>query len=65
MCLWGSAANGQSPCFDCNKARFPDEFAICRTPQLAELDNLVGRLQLPQIDERKPFADKIGIPFGG
>jgi uncharacterized protein len=38
----GSVAKAQSPSFDCGKARFPEEFVICRTPQLAELDNLVA-----------------------
>ncbi len=62
--LFGSLANAQSPSFDCNKARFPDEFAICRTPQLAELDNLVaaGYAYLKSTRGR-PFADEIGIPF--
>jgi hypothetical protein len=35
-------ALAQSPSFDCSKARLPDEFVICQTPQLAELDNLVA-----------------------
>jgi uncharacterized protein len=63
-CLSGSAANAQNPSFDCNKARLPDEFAICRTPQLAELDNLVaaGYAFLKSTGGR-PFADEIGIPL--
>jgi uncharacterized protein len=60
----GGAAHAQRPSFDCSKARFPDEFVICRTPQLAELDNLVaaGYAYLKSIRGR-PFADQIGIPF--
>ena len=62
--LPGSPANAQSPSFDCNKARFPDEFTICRSPQLAELDNLVaaGYAFLKSMRGRS-FADEIGIPF--
>ena len=30
------------PSFDCTKARQPDEFTICATPALAELDNIVA-----------------------
>jgi uncharacterized protein len=58
----GAAA--QSPSFDCNKARLPDEFVICGTPQLAELDNLVaaGYAYLKSTRGR-PFADEVGIPF--
>jgi S1-C subfamily serine protease len=63
-CLYGGAANAWGPSFDCNKARFPDEFAICRTPQLAELDNIIaaGYAYLKSTRGR-PFADQIGIPF--
>ena len=38
---WESAA-AQSPSFDCTKARLPDEIAICRTPELAELDDVIA-----------------------
>ena len=31
-----------SPSFDCNKARTPSELEICRTPKLAELDNILA-----------------------
>ena len=63
-CLYGSGANAQSPSFDCNKARLPDEFAICGTPELAELDNLVAAAYGYLKSTRgRPFADQIGIPF--
>jgi uncharacterized protein len=63
-CLYASAAGAQSPSFDCNKARLPDEFAICRTPQLAELDNLVAAAYGYLKSRRgRPYADQIGIPF--
>jgi S1-C subfamily serine protease len=34
------SAHATSPSFDCNKASTPDEFAICSTSKLAELDNI-------------------------
>ncbi|HXW20719.1 MAG TPA: trypsin-like peptidase domain-containing protein, partial [Roseiarcus sp.] len=53
-----------TPSFDCAKARFPDEFAICESPQLAELDNIIaagyGYLKTTR---GGPYADTIGIPF--
>jgi hypothetical protein len=58
------AANAQSPSFDCRKARCPDEFAICRTPELAELDNLVASAYAYLKTTRgRPYADEVGIPF--
>ena len=42
ICVSGCPAAAQSPSFDCNKARLPDEIAICRTPELAELDNVIA-----------------------
>ena len=63
-CVYGSVANAQNPSFDCNKARLADEFAICRTPQLAELDNLVAAgYAFLKSTRGRPFADEIGIPF--
>ncbi len=41
-CLWVETATAQSPSFDCGKARYPDEIAICRNPELAELDDVVA-----------------------
>jgi uncharacterized protein len=62
--LFGGIASGQSPSFDCNKARHPDEVAICQTPQLAELDNLVAAgYDFLKSTRGRPFADQIGIPF--
>ncbi len=62
--LFGSVANAQSPSFDCNKARLPDEFAICRSSHLAELDNLVaGRYAFLKSTQGRPAADQVGIPF--
>ena len=62
--FWTQHAVAQSPSFDCSKARFPDEFAICRTPQLAELDNLIAAAYAYLKSTRgRPFADQIGIPF--
>jgi tetratricopeptide (TPR) repeat protein len=60
----GTAAHAQRPSFDCSKARFPDEFVICRTPQLAELDNLAAAgYAFLKSTRGRPFADQIGIPF--
>jgi S1-C subfamily serine protease len=51
------------PSFDCRKARYPDEFAICNSPDLAELDNIIaaGYAYLKTRFGR-PYADEIGIP---
>ena len=58
------AANGQTPSFDCSKARLPDERAICRSPQLAELDNLVAAgYAFLKSTQGRPFADQVGIPY--
>jgi len=62
--LCGGAANAQSPSFDCNRARLPDEFAICRSSQLAELDNLVAAgYAFLKSTQGRPAADQVGIPF--
>ena len=51
---WCHVAAAQSPSFDCSKARYPDELAICRTPDLAELDNVIaGGLRVSQSHPRK------------
>jgi uncharacterized protein len=51
------------PSFDCRKARYPDEFAICSSPDLAELDNIIaaGYAYLKTRFGRR-YADEIGIP---
>lgn len=35
-------ADGRGPSFDCHKATFADEKAICASPQLSEIDLLVN-----------------------
>lgn len=64
-CLVGLAlpAFAQGPSFDCNKARHADEFAICQTPILAQLDRVAaaGYAYL-KADYGRQFADQIGIP---
>jgi uncharacterized protein len=61
-CVSGHAA--QSPSFDCRKARLPDEITICRTPELAELDNVVSAAYAYLKTTRgRAYADQIGIPF--
>jgi uncharacterized protein len=60
---WHPAA-AQSPSFDCGRARLPDEIAICRTPELAELDNLIAVAYAYLKSTRgKAYADQVGIPF--
>ncbi len=57
-------ANAQSPSFDCSKARYPDEVAICRNPELAELDDVAAAAYAYLKSTRgRAFADEIGIPF--
>jgi uncharacterized protein len=59
-----SVANAQSPSFDCNKANLPDEIAICRSSQLAELDNLVAAgYAFLKSTQGRPAADRVGFPF--
>ena len=41
-CVSWHPVAAQSPSFDCNRAHLPDEIAICRTPELAELDNTIA-----------------------
>ena len=62
--LAATPALAQSPSFDCSKAHLSDEIVICRTPRLAELDNLsaAGYAFLRKTHGRA-FADEIGIPF--
>ena len=60
---WHSAA-AQSPSFDCNRAHLPDEIAICRTPELAELDNIIAAAYAYLKSTRgRGYADQVGIPF--
>jgi uncharacterized protein len=63
-CILSCAATAQSPSFDCNKARYPDEVAICRNPELAELDDVAAAAYAYLKSTRgRAFADEIGIPF--
>jgi S1-C subfamily serine protease/uncharacterized protein len=60
---WHPAA-AQSPSFDCTRAHLPDEIAICRTPELAELDNVIAAAYAYLKSTRgRGYADQIGIPF--
>src|SRR5580698_10108120 len=60
----GNAALAQTPSFDCRKARFSDELTICRSPQLAELDNLVtAGYAFLKSTQGRPAADQVGIPL--
>ena len=57
-------ANAQSPSFDCSKARYPDEVAICKNPELAELDDVAAAAYSYLKSTRgRVFADEIGIPY--
>jgi S1-C subfamily serine protease len=55
---------GVSPSFDCNKARSPSEIAICRSPRLAELDNILAAgYAFIKTNQGRPAADAIGVPY--
>lgn len=57
-------AGGSAPSFDCNKASLPDEFAICQSPQLAELDNtMAAGYKFLKATKGKAFAEELGRPF--
>ena len=52
------------PSFDCNKARTPSEIEICRSPRLAELDNILAAgYAFLKTTQGRPTADAIGIPY--
>ena len=60
----GHPAAAQSPSFDCSRARLPDEIAICRTPELAEFDNVIAAAYAYLKSTRgRVYADQVGIPF--
>jgi S1-C subfamily serine protease len=53
-----------SPTFECNKARSPSEIEICRSPRLAELDNILASgYAFIKKNQGRPAADAIGIPY--
>ncbi len=52
------------PSFDCNKARTLSEIEICRSPRLAELDNILAAgYAFIKTTQGRPAADTIGIPY--
>ena len=52
------------PSFDCNKARTPSEIEICRSPRLAELDNILAAgYAFIKTTQGRPAADAVGIPY--
>ena len=60
----GHQAAAASPSFDCSKARFADEIVICRTPELAEFDNVIAAAYAYLKSTRgRAYADQVGIPF--
>jgi clan AA aspartic protease (TIGR02281 family) len=60
----GHQAAAGGPSFDCNKARLPDEIAICRTPELAEFDSVIAAAYAYLKSTRgRAYADQVGIPF--
>ena len=44
LAIAGATAPAHAASFDCNKARTPDEFAICGNPSLSLLDTEMGAL---------------------
>jgi S1-C subfamily serine protease len=60
----GVAVAATSPSFDCNKARTPSEIQICRSPRLAELDNILAAgYAFLKTTQGRSTADEIGIPY--
>jgi hypothetical protein len=56
--------NAQALSFDCAKARAADEIVICKTPELAELDNLVAiGCAYVKSTRGRQAADEVGIPL--
>jgi uncharacterized protein len=52
------------PSFDCNRARTPSEIQICRSPRLAELDNILAAgYGFLKSTRGLPAADAIGVPY--
>src|SRR3984957_6824524 len=63
-CLSVLPALAQSPSFNCGRARLPDEIAICRTPELAEYDNIIAAAYAYlKLARGTVYADQVGIPF--
>ncbi len=61
--LWSPIATAR-PSFDCRKATSHDEFVICRTPELAELDNRIAAAYAHLRTTRgRSFADEVKIPL--
>ena len=60
----GNAPAAVRPSFDCNKARTASELEICRTADLAELDNILAAgYAFIKTTRGRPAADAIGIPY--
>ena len=58
------AAGAVSPSFDCGKARTASEIEICRSPRLAEFDNILAAgYAFIRTTQGRPRADAIGIPY--
>ena len=61
--LWSPAEAARGPSFNCRKATFPDEFVICRTPELSELDNRIATAYARLRNARgRSFADEVKMP---
>jgi S1-C subfamily serine protease len=61
--LWSPIAAARGPSFNCRRAAFPDEFVICRTPGLAELDNRIAAAYARLRNARgRSFADEVKFP---
>ena len=60
----GALAAAASPSYDCKKARTLSEIEICRSPRLAELDNILAAgYAFIKTTQGRPAADAIGIPY--
>jgi S1-C subfamily serine protease len=61
--LWSPIAAARGPSFNCRRASFPDEFVICRTPGLAELDHQIAAAYARLRNARgRSFADEVKFP---
>ena len=57
-----ASVGATSPSFDCNKAQTPSEIQICRSPRLAELDNILAAgYAFIKTTQGRPAADEIGV----
>ena len=63
FCIIGAAATA-GPSFDCSKASLPDEFAICASQRLSELDNVIAAgYAFLRASTSNSNARRVGLPL--